>query len=203
MFTNDYNTTILRDIDTTPTYLSTGASNSIAANRISYVFDLHGPSMVIDTACSSTIVALHQAILSLKNGESSMSLVCGANLIINPDMFVHMSELGFLSPTGRCRSFDASADGYARGEGVLAILLKPVTQALADGDQVRAVIKGSLINQDGKTNGLTMPSSEAQQKNMQELYSKINIDPQHIQYFEAHVSSESLSLPTIISAHET
>lgn len=187
MFTNDYGSSLLRDVDSTPKYQSTGTSNSIAANRLSYFFDLHGPSMVIDTACSSTMVALHQAVLSLKAGEAGMALVCGANLIINPDMFIHMSELGFLSPKGRCQSFDASGDGYARGEGVLALLLKPLDQAIRDGDPIRSVIRGTHINQDGRTNGITMPSSEAQQKNMDALYHKYDILPRDVQYFEAHV----------------
>jgi acyl transferase domain-containing protein len=189
MFTNDYGTSLLRDIDATPKYLSTGCSNSIAANRLSYFFDLHGPSMVIDTACSSTMVALHQAVASLQAKEAGMAIVCGANLIINPDMFVHMSELGFLSPSGKCQSFDMSANGYARGEGVLALLLKPLRVALQDGDPIRSVIRGTKINQDGRTNGITMPSHEAQRRNMNALYEGYGLRPGDIQYVEAHVKA--------------
>ena len=167
--------------------MSTGTSNSIAANRISYVFDLHGPSLVIDTACSSTMVALHQAVAGLKAGESNMAVVCGANLIISPDMFVHMSELGFLSPSGKCQSFDAAGDGYARGEGVMAILLKPLNEALQNGDPIRAVIRGTRINQDGRTQGISLPSSEAQRQNLFSLYKQLELDPGGIQYIEAHV----------------
>ena len=188
IFGNDYHTSLLRDVDATPKYMSTGTSNSIAANRISYVFDLHGPSLVIDTACSSTMVALHQALAGLKARESKMAVVCGANLIISPDMFVHMSELGFLSPTGRCQSFDAGGDGYARGEGVMAIILKPLEDALRDGDAVRAVIRGTRINQDGRTQGLSLPSSEAQRQNLTALYQQLNLSPGSVQYLEAHVS---------------
>ena len=160
----------------------------MAANRVSYFFDWHGPSMVIDTACSSTATALHQAILGLKTKDTTMALVCGSNLIISPDMFVHMSTLGFLSPSGNCKSFDSSADGYARGEGVTAILLKPFKEALSAEDPVRAVIKGSRVNQDGRTSGITSPSSEAQRRNIEQLYSIKKLDPGSIQYVEAHVS---------------
>lgn len=152
------------------------------------MFDLHGASISIDTACSGTIVGLHQAIMALNAGESRMALVCGANLIISPDMFVHMSELGFLSPSGRCRSFDASGDGYARGEGVAGILLKRLADAQRDGDPIRAVIKATRLNQDGRTQGMTMPSGDAQRRNLDALYSRANLDPGSIQYVEAHVS---------------
>lgn len=160
----------------------------MAANRISYFFDWHGPSMVIDTACSSTATTLHQAILALKAKDTAMALVCGSNLIISPDTFVHMSTLGFLSPSGKCNSFDSSADGYARGEGVTAIMLKPLKEALIAGDPVRAVIKGSRINQDGRTSGITLPSSEAQRRNIEQLYTIKKLDPGSVQYVEAHVS---------------
>ena len=115
----------------------------MAANRLSYFFDLSGPSMSIDTACSSAMAALHQAVQALQHGDSKMALVCGAKLILDPDMFMPSSELGFLSPSGKCQSFDAAGDGYGYGEGVLAILLKPLREAITDGDPVRSVIKGS------------------------------------------------------------
>jgi acyl transferase domain-containing protein len=185
---NDYQASLLRDIDQTPTYHATGTSNAILSNRISYAFDLHGASVSIDTACSGTMVGLHLAVNALKKGESEMALVCGANVILSPDMFVHMSELGFLSPSGKCRSFDASGDGYARGDGVAAILLKPLSQALRDGDTVRAVVKGTRLNQDGRTQGLTMPSGEAQRRNLEALYGQPGLSPADIQYVEAHVS---------------
>ena len=143
--------------------------------------------MTVDTACSSTMAALHQAVGGLQHGETKMALVCGAKLIISPDMFIPSSELGFLSPSGRCRSFDAAGDGYGRGEGALAILLKPLKEALAHRDSVRAVVKGTRLNQDGRTQGITLPSSEAQKLNMDALYSKIGISPNDVQYLEAHV----------------
>src|SRR3569833_507237 len=179
----------------TPKYMSTGACNAIAASRISYFFDLHGPSIVLDTACSSTMVALHQAVSALQNGESDMAVVNGSNVILNPDIFVCMSELGFLSPSGRCRTFDASGDGYVRAEGALALLLKPLDKALEDGDPIRAVIRGVHLNQDGRTGGITLPSSEAQRANMEALYEKCGLDPADIQYFEAHVSVSAFICP--------
>ena len=133
------------------------------------------------------MAALHQAVRALKLRDSGMALVCGAKLIITPNMFVPSTELGFLSPSGRSRSFDADADGYGRGEGVIALLLKPYTTAVADGDTIRAVIKGTRLNQDGRTQGITLPSANAQRDNMNRLYSEIRISPSDIQYLEAHV----------------
>ncbi|ROT39562.1 hypothetical protein SODALDRAFT_377509 [Sodiomyces alkalinus F11] len=202
LFTSDYGTSLLRDIDTTPKYHSTGTSNSIAANRISYFFNLRGPSMVIDTACSSTVTALHQAITTLKTGGAEQAVVCGANLILNPDMFVTMSELGFLSPRGRCHSFDASGDGYARGEGVMAIVLKPLEKAIADNDPIRAVIRGSRLNQDGRTNGITLPSGEAQEENIRKLYSSMGILPGDLDYLEAHGTGTKVGDPIEMGAIE-
>jgi acyl transferase domain-containing protein len=165
----------------------------MAANRISYFFNLSGPSIAMDTACSSTMVALHQAVRTLQHGDSGMALVCGAKLIITPNMFVPCTELGFLSSSGRSRSFDAEANGYGRGEGVIALLLKPLTTAIADGDPVRAVIKGTRLNQDGRTQGITLPSAAAQADNMVNLYSELGISPSDIQYLEAHVGSSTRS----------
>ena len=184
----DYHTILARDLNATPRYLATGTATCMAANRLSYFFDLSGPSMSVDTACSSTMAALHQAVRILQHGDSKMAIVCGAKLILNPDMFMPSSELGFLSPSGKCQSFDAAGDGYGRGEGVLAILLKPLKAAIADGDAVRSVIKGTRLNQDGRTQGITLPSAKAQQSNMEALYRELGIVPDDIQYVEAHVS---------------
>lgn len=184
----EYHTIAARDLDATPRYLATGTPICMAANRISYFFDLSGPSLSVDTACSSAMAALHQAMRTLQHGDSNMAIVCGAKLILSPDMFMPSSELGFLSPTGRCHTFDATADGYGRGEGVIALLLKPLKEAIADRDPIRAVIKGTRLNQDGKTQGITLPSADAQKRNMQALYGELGIPPADIQYLEAHVS---------------
>ncbi|KAK5999262.1 Hybrid PKS-NRPS synthetase pynA [Cladobotryum mycophilum] len=197
---SDYGTSLFRDVDMTPTYMSTGACNAIAANRISYFFDLHGPSLVMDTACSATMYALHHAVSALHKNEAEMAVVNGSNIILNPDILVCMSEMDFLSPTGRCRSFDASGDGYVRAEGIISILLKPLDKALADGDPIRAVIRGTHLNQDGRTQGLTLPSTEAQRANMHSLYTKNNIDPADIQYFEAHGTGTAAGDPLEMSA---
>jgi len=188
----DYHTVLSRDVDSTPRYLATGTAPCLAANRISYFFNLSGASMVVDTACSSSMAALHQAVRTLQRGDSSMAIVCSAKLILTPDMFMPSSELGFLSPSGRCRSFDADADGYGRSEGVLALLLKPLNAAIKDNDPIRAVIRGVRLNQDGRTQGITLPSATAQQENMRRLYEQINVDPVDIQYLEAHVGTIKL-----------
>ena len=184
----EYHSIAARDLDATPRYLATGTPVCMAANRISYFFNLSGPSMSVDTACSSAMVALHQAVRSLQHGDSGMAIVCGAKLILSPEMFMPSSELGFLSPTGRCHTFDAAADGYGRGEGVVALLLKPVKGAILDRDPIRAVIKGTRLNQDDKTQGITLPSADAQKCNMQALYDELGVPPANIQYLEAHVS---------------
>ncbi|KAL9119068.1 MAG: hypothetical protein Q9187_004377 [Circinaria calcarea] len=196
----DYHSVLARDIDATPRYLATGTAGCMAANRLSYFFDLSGPSLAVDTACSSTMAALHQAVCTLRRGESSMALVCGAKHIFNPDMFIPSSELGFLSPSGRCRSFDAAGDGYGRGEGVLALLLKPLKQAIGDRDPIRAIIKGTRLNQDGRTQGITMPSAVAQKQNMESLYHQLGLSPNDIQYIEAHGTGTAAGDPLEFSA---
>ena len=183
---SEYSTSLARDVDSLPKYYSTGSSVAVTANRVSYCFDLHGPSMAVDTACSSSAVALHQALLALKSGDCDAALVSGANLMLNPDMFIHMSKLGFLSPSGACHSFDIASDGYARGEGVLAIVLKILPKALQDRDPIRSVIRASSLNQDGRTQGITLPSSEAQQRNMEQAYWKSQLAPGSVQYIEAY-----------------
>lgn len=188
----DYSTILGRDIEAMPRYLATGTPLCMAANRLSYFFNLSGPSLTVDTACSSTMAALHQAVRTLQHRDAGMALVCGAKLILTPDMFIPSSELGFLSPSGKCQSIDAAADGYGRDEGVLALLLKPLKAAVADRDPIRAVIKGTRLNQDGRTQGITMPSADAQRKNMEELYKELDIQPRNIQYLEAHVRHSKL-----------
>ena len=157
----EYHSIAGRDLDATPRYLAIGTPICMAANRISYFFDLSGPSMSVDTACSSAMAALHQAVRTLQHGDSKMAIVCGAKLIVSPDMFMPSSDLGFLSPSSRCQKFDAAADGYGRGEGVMALLLKPLKEAIVNRDPIRAVIKGTRLNQDGKTQGITLSSADA------------------------------------------
>ena len=154
VMSGDYNDLVLKDIDSIPTYLSTGTARSILSNRISYFFDWHGPSMTIDTACSSSLVAVHQAVETLQSGNSGVAIAAGSNLILMPENFIAESNLSMLSPNGRSRMWDVGADGYARGDGFAAIVMKRLSDALKDGDQIECIIRGSGVNQDGRTKGL-------------------------------------------------
>ncbi|KAI1204501.1 beta-ketoacyl synthase domain-containing protein [Annulohypoxylon truncatum] len=190
VMTADHDVLSQRDELSTSQYYATGNARSIISNRVSYFFNFQGPSMTIDTACSSSLVALHQAILSLRSGESAMACVTGVNLMLTPEQFLVESSLHMLSPTGKSRMWDASADGYARGEGVAALLLKPLSRALADGDEIMAIIRDTGVNSDGRTKGITLPNPEAQSSLIKETYKKTgldSIDPEdQCQYFEAH-----------------
>ncbi|KAK2042693.1 polyketide synthase module [Colletotrichum somersetense] len=185
-FVHDYRDGLIRDEDNIPRFFLTGVGSAMASNRISHFFDFRGASMTIDTGCSTTLVALHQAVQSLRSGECDMSIVGGSNVLLNPDNFKTMGSLGFLSPDGKCFAFDSRANGYGRGEGVATIVIKRLKDAIAAGDPIRAVIRETLLNQDGKTETLTSPSQAAQEELMRECYSKAGIDPLSTQYFEAH-----------------
>ncbi|KAI0411933.1 hypothetical protein F5X98DRAFT_383165 [Xylaria grammica] len=187
----DYADTGIRDLDTIPKYFATGTNRAIISNRISYVFDWHGPSMTIDTACSSSLIAVHQGVTALRTGESRVAVACGTQVILNPETFIVESKLSMLSPTGRSRMWDADADGYARGEGVAAVVLKKLSDAIADGDHIESIIRETGTNQDGRTGGITMPSTEAQAALIRQTYAKAGLDPENNpldrpQYFEAH-----------------
>ena len=132
------------------TYLATGGANSVASGRISYVLGLHGPSLSLDTACSSSLVAVHLACLSLRVGDCRMALAGGVNLILEPDISITLSKSRMMAPDGRCKTFDARADGFVRGEGCGVVVLKRLSDAQADGDRILAVIRGTAVNQDKK-----------------------------------------------------
>ncbi|MFR9729789.1 amino acid adenylation domain-containing protein [Saccharopolyspora sp. MS10] len=168
---------------------------SIAANRISYVFDLHGPSATCDTACSSSLVALHRAARSLQLGECDAALAGGANLLLAPYGFAGLSRAGMLSPDGRCKTFDARADGYGRGEGVVLLMLKTLDRALADGDPVHAVLIGSAENHGGRTHSLTAPSPRAQAEVVRAAHRAAAVPPDSIDYLEAHGTGTRLGDP--------
>ncbi|KAL9605858.1 MAG: hypothetical protein Q9179_000968 [Wetmoreana sp. 5 TL-2023] len=186
----DYNDTLLRDLNTIPTYFATGTNCAIISNRVSYFFDWHGPSMTIDTACSSSLIAVHQGVQALRSGESRVVMACGTQIILGPEAFVFESKLKMLSPTGRSRMWDADADGYARGEGVAAVVLKRLSDAIADGDHIECLIRETGANQDGFSSGLTVPSSEAQAALIRQTYARAGLDPSNprdrLQFFEAH-----------------
>ena len=145
------------------THSSTGMMMTMLANRISFAFDFRGPSMTIDTACSSSLVAVHLAAQSIWNGECDLALAGGVNVMVGPNTAIAESKSGFLSPDGRSKAFDESADGYARGEGGAVVVIKPLAQALRDGDEVYAQILGTAVSQDGHTDGITVPREEAQE----------------------------------------
>jgi len=162
----------------------TGSALSIAANRISYCYDFRGPSVAVDTACSSSLVATHLAVRDLRSGDCDAAIVAGVNLLIEPWASVALARAGLLSPRGRCRSFDASADGYVRAEGCLVVVLKPLAAAVADGDRVYATILGSHVNQDGRSNGLTAPSPAAQEDLLRRACANAGVPPSAVQYVE-------------------
>lgn len=188
--TGDYHELLLRDPEDMPKYMATGTARSILANRLSYFFDWRGPSMTIDTACSSSLVAVHHAVQALRQGVSAVACAAGANLILGPEMMISESKLHMLSPSGRSRMWDAAADGYARGEGFSAVLLKTLSQAIADGDRIHCLIRETGVNSDGRTNGITLPSSASQTALIRQTYERAGIDldrePAPCQYFEAH-----------------
>lgn len=186
MFTRDYDRNIYKDPMEIPKYHTTGCGEAILSNRISYFFNLKGPSMTLDTGCSGSIVALHQACQSLRTGESNAALACGVSLILNPDHMIGMSNLYMLNDNGRSYPFDARGAGYGRGEGVTAVVLKRLDDALEAGDNIRAVIRNTSVNHDGKTNGITLPSCEAQEALQRKSYHQAGLDPCAVQYMEAH-----------------
>ncbi|KAH7394644.1 thiolase-like protein [Pyrenochaeta sp. MPI-SDFR-AT-0127] len=185
-FTKDYEEMQWRDMELAPKYQSTGASQTMLSNRLSYFFDMKGPSITLDTACSSGLVAVHLACQSLRTGESSMAVVGGSNLILSPDIQIEMSDMHFLSPDSISYALDERASGYARGEGVGAVILKPLDLALRDNDLIRAVIRGTAASSDGRTPGITMPSKEAQIHLIRSAYKAAGCDVSQTGYFEAH-----------------
>lgn len=207
---NEYSHVQFGDPLTITSHSGTGSSLSIAANRISYFFNLRGPSISIDTACSSSLAAVHLACQSLRNGECSMALAGGVNLILSPAHSIAFTKAGVLAPDGRCKTFDSSADGYVRGEGGGVVILKPFASALRDGDPVLAVISGSAMAQDGRTNGLMAPSQESQVAMLREAYRVADVSPSTVQYVEAHGTGtllgdamEAAAIGTVIGAART
>ncbi|KIK92693.1 hypothetical protein PAXRUDRAFT_146735 [Paxillus rubicundulus Ve08.2h10] len=176
-------------------YNGVGRCVSIRANRISFTFDLRGPSLTVDTACSASATAMHLALCSIKLGEVDQALVVGANTIINPEHTVSFSKLGVLSPTGSSKSFDASADGYARAEGIAAVLIKRLDRATADGDSIYSVITGSAINANGKGKSLTMPEGDMQAETIKDAYGAAKRDPAEAFYVELHATGTKVGDP--------
>ncbi|KAL9112432.1 MAG: hypothetical protein Q9227_003274 [Pyrenula ochraceoflavens] len=187
-FSGDYTDLLVRDPEATPMYQCTnaGQSRAMTANRVSYFFDLRGPSVTVDTACSGSLVALHLACQSLQTGDAKLALACGVNTILSHEFMTTLSMMRFLSPDGRCYTFDERANGYARGEGVGCLLLKPLVDALRDNDPIRAVIRGTGSNQDGRTQGISLPSAAAQEQLIRDVYQTAALDPLETEYVECH-----------------
>ncbi|GAB1543928.1 hypothetical protein NUACC21_66040 [Scytonema sp. NUACC21] len=191
----DYTSLQLRDLTCINAYTAIGCTPSIAANRLSYMLDLRGPSMAIETACSSSLVAVHFACQSLQSRETNLCLVGGVNLMLSPEPTIAYSHAGMMASDGRCKTFDASADGYVRGEGCGVVILKRLQDALMDGDNVRAIIKGSAVNQDGLSNGLTAPNGPSQQAVIRQALKNALVAPAQISYVEAHGTGTPLGDP--------
>ncbi|WP_434629665.1 SDR family NAD(P)-dependent oxidoreductase [Chromobacterium sp. CV08] len=176
-------------------YTATGTSHAILSNRVSYLFNLRGPSESIDTACSSSLVAIHRAVLAIQSGECEMALAGGVSLHLTPRAQIVTAQLGILSSAGRCRTFDASADGFVRGEGVAVLLLKPLAQALADRDHIYGVIKGSAACHSGRTSSLTAPEATAQTDVIVEALKRARLGPDSLGYIETHGTGTELGDP--------
>lgn len=181
-------------------YMAIGTAAAAAAGRISYRLGLQGPAVTVDTACSSSLVAIHQACQALRLGECDLALAGGANVLLSPATMITFSQAHMLAPDGRCKTFDAAADGYVRGEGCGVIVVKRLADALRDGDRIRAVIRGSAINQDGASGGLTVPNGIAQQRVIAEALQRAGVAPADIGYLEAHGTGTSLGDPIEVQA---
>ncbi|MEJ2691171.1 MAG: beta-ketoacyl synthase N-terminal-like domain-containing protein, partial [Deltaproteobacteria bacterium] len=183
-------------------YFSTGNTHNAAAGRLSYILGLQGPSMAVDTACSSSLVAVHLACQSLRMEECRQALAGGVNLMLSPEATIALSKANMLSATGRCKTFDATADGYVRGEGCGVVVLKRLSDAIADGDRIYALIRGSAVNQDGLSSGFTVPNGSAQQELIRRALAGARIEPAEVSCIEAHGTGTSLGDPIEVGALE-
>ncbi|KAE9375121.1 BcPKS8, polyketide synthase [Stipitochalara longipes BDJ] len=197
---SEYEASSFTDADTIPMYQATGCAFAMQSNRISYFFDLRGPSFTLDTACSSSLVAVHQACQSIRNGECDTAIVGGCHLNMLPEFWVSMSNSRLFSDEGRSFSFDSRGTGYGRGEGCGIVVLKALDQALKDNDNVRSVIAASGVNQDGKTSGITMPNGVAQELLMKSVYKNAGLDPKETGYVEAHGTGTKVGDPIEVAA---
>jgi acyl transferase domain-containing protein/SAM-dependent methyltransferase/acyl carrier protein len=181
--------------DLVDAYYATGFSHSVASGRVAYVLGLQGPAISVDTACSSSLVAVHLACQSLRAGECQLALAGGINLILAPELHISLSRARMLAPDGRCKTFDAAADGFVRAEGCGVVVLKRLSDALADGDRIRALIRGSAINQDGRSSGLTVPNGPSQEAVIRAALRNAGIGAERLQYVEAHGTGTALGDP--------
>ncbi|MEQ9335533.1 amino acid adenylation domain-containing protein [Thalassobaculum sp.] len=195
--TNDYSALLSRTAHGSGSNATAGAGNaaSVASGRLSYSFGLQGPCMAVDTACSSSLVATHLAVKALRNRECGLALVAGVNLMLAPDITINFCQGRMLSPDGACKTFDADADGYVRGEGCGVVVLKRLSDALADGDRVLSVIRGSAVNQDGRSAGLTAPNGLAQEAVIRQALADARLEPGAVDAIEAHGTGTALGDP--------
>ncbi|MGH3522800.1 MAG: polyketide synthase, partial [Mycobacterium sp.] len=200
--TNDYSLTFAGKLgweDVDP-YIPFGNAANFAAGRLAYFLGVRGPALVIDTACSSSLVAVHLACQSLRRRESDAALAAGVNLILSPANSIACSRWGMLAPDGRCKTFDAGADGYVRSEGCGVVVLKRLSDALGDGDRVLAVVRGSAVNQDGASSGQTVPNGPAQQALLRQALAASRLQPGDVDYIEAHGTGTALGDPIELDA---
>jgi acyl transferase domain-containing protein/SAM-dependent methyltransferase len=197
---SDYWRLVYSEEDRIDAYSALGNAFSVAAGRLSYFLGVHGPSMAVDTACSASLVALHLACQSLRSGECPVALAAGVNLIISPEANINFSKSRMLAPDGRCKTFDAGADGYVRGEGCGVVVLKTLSAAQADGSRIFAVIRGSAVNQDGRSGGLTAPNGPAQEAVIRAALLAAGVSPLEVSYLEAHGTGTSLGDPIEVRA---
>ena len=199
-FSNDYLQQLLRDVDRLSAYAAVGASQSMLANRISWFFDFRGPSMNIDSACSSGAMAIDYTCRLLRSGQTDMGVAAGCNLLLDLDYTTILSNMQMLSPDGKCFAFDHRANGYSRGEGVGVIVLKRLSDALKSNDTIRALIRASRSNQDGHTATITQPNGTAQAQLIRETYLYAGLSMKHTRFFEAHGTGTAVGDPTEIGA---
>lgn len=197
---SDYAERAHQDPERIDAWSMTGSAYSIAAGRISYLLGLKGPSMAVDTACSSSLLAVHLACQSLRTGECDLALAAGVNLVLAPEGTVYFSRVRAMSPQGRCKTFDAGADGYVRADGCGVVVLKPLAAAQRDGDRILAVVRGTAANQDGRSNGLTAPNGPSQEAVIREALGQAGVAPTAVGYVEAHGTGTPLGDPIELKA---
>ncbi|MBD2512331.1 polyketide synthase, partial [Nostoc muscorum FACHB-395] len=190
----------LADDELINAYTNSGGAINFAAGRLSYFLGLQGPSLSVETACSSSLVAIHLACQSLRNQESDLAIAAGVNLIVIPEMNVRLCKAKMIATDGRCKTFDSSADGFGRSEGCGVLVLKRLSQALADGNNIVALIRGSAVNQDGSSSGLTVPNGLAQQAVVRQALANAGLEPHQVSYIETHGTGTSLGDPIEVNA---
>jgi acyl transferase domain-containing protein len=200
--TNDYADRQLQALDPTKldAYFASGVAHSIASGRLSYILGLQGPSVTLDTACSSSLVAIHLACQSLRNRECNLALAGGVNIIASPHIFIALSKASMLASDGRCKTFDASADGYGRGEGCGVVVLKRLSDAVTAGDRILALLRGTAINQDGPSSGLTAPNGPSQTSVIRDALANGDVRPGEVSYVETHGTGTALGDPIEVQA---